>query len=507
MRLVSIAMRMGRVCGAVLLTSACASWTRAQEPPPSSDQSPASVPALTRRTTASPSASPSSDKLATIPLTVPQGPPVQVVLDKEVRVKKVGQQIHGRVVEPVYAFDQLVIPVGTEARGQIVRIDSASRGERAVAALDADFTPARKVELNFNELILANGKRISIHTRVTPGSGQVIQFVTSSDDQTKSSIKGTAAEKAKQAKHEAKREWENALRLASQPGKMHRIKRYVVERLPVHPQDIDAGTVYFAELEESLDFGSEQMTSQAASAIGTSPPPGSVVHARLITPLGSSVSRKGDEVEAVLSQPLLDGNRLILPQGSRLKGTVVQAQAARRLHRNGQLRIVFRELIPPDGIQQRVDASLEGVEAGKGSNVKLDLEGGAKATSSKSRYLTTAISVGLAAVSQGGDKEPIGGVTNQAGNASSRIAGGAVGFKLIGIVLGASVRSRTFGAAMGAYGAGVSVYTNFIARGRDVVFPKNTAMAISIGTRQPAPSVGPKGGNLIVAKPDENPGQ
>jgi hypothetical protein len=37
---------------------------------------------------------------------------------------------------------------------------------------------------------------------------------------------------------------------------------------------------------------------------------------------------------------------------------------------------------------------------------------------------------------------------------------------------------------MGAYGAGMSVYSRFIARGHEVVFPKNTAMEIGIGRRQ-----------------------
>ena len=44
---------------------------------------------------------------------------------------------------------------------------------------------------------------------------------------------------------------------------------------------------------------------------------------------------------------------------------------------------------------------------------------------------------------------------------------------------------------MGAYGAGVSVYTNFIARGHDVVFPKDTAMTIGIGTRPPESAPAP----------------
>jgi len=44
--------------------------------------------------------------------------------------------------------------------------------------------------------------------------------------------------------------------------------------------------------------------------------------------------------------------------------------------------------------------------------------------------------------------------------------------------------------AMGALGASRSIYVHFLARGRDVVFPKNTAMEIGIGARQePSPAV------------------
>jgi hypothetical protein len=65
-----------------------------------------------------------------------------------------------------------------------------------------------------------------------------------------------------------------------------------------------------------------------------------------------------------------------------------------------------------------------------------------------------------------------------------------VGFKLVGIVMGVFVHSQPLGMAMGAYGASLSVYSHFIARGRELVFPKNTAMQIDIGDR-PAPSAKP----------------
>ena len=45
----------------------------------------------------------------TVALTVPDGTPLQIALDSEVRVRKIGQPIHGRVMQPVYVFDHLVI--------------------------------------------------------------------------------------------------------------------------------------------------------------------------------------------------------------------------------------------------------------------------------------------------------------------------------------------------------------------------------------------------------------
>jgi hypothetical protein len=267
---------------------------------------------------------------------------------------------------------------------------------------------------------------------------------------------------------------------------MRRLKRYIEAQLPVHRQYIPVGTVYFAELTEPLDFGNEVMTPQMAASIGGPLPPGIVVHARLITPLTSATTQKGDEVEAVISQPLLDGEgHLILPQGSRLQGTVRLAQAARRMKKNGQLRIAFEKLIPPDGIAEKVEATLEGVQSGKDANVKLDSEGGAEATTPKTRYLATAVSLTLAAASTGaGGTDVDNGVAHAKANTGAQVAGGVNGFKVVGMVLGLTVHSRALGYTMGAYGAGMSVYSGFFARGHEVVFPKNTAMEIGIGTRQ-----------------------
>jgi hypothetical protein len=425
----------------------------------------------------------------TIALTVPQGTPMQVALDQEVRVLKVGQAVHARLVEPLYAFDKLVVPVGTEVMGQVTSIEHLSKGKRTGAALNADFTPGRKVEMEFSELVLSDGKHIPVRTSVTPGSGQVLQFTGATEK--KKTIKDAAAEKTSEAKQQAKQEWDNAMKQLKTPGKVRRLERFVQSQLPVHSQYIAAGTVYFAELNDALDFGSEVLSPQLAASIVGPVPPGSVVHARLVTPLSSGTTRKGDAVEAALSRPLFDGERLILPQGSRLKGSVLQVRPARRLKKNGQLRITFRALVPPDGVAEKVEATLEAVEAAKNGNVKLDSEGGAEATNSKTRYLSTAVSLWLAAASGGGDHDRMNDGGSAGGDPGGRVAGGAGGFKLIGMALGLAVRSQAFGRAMGVYGAGMSVYSNFMTRGREVVFPKNMAMDVGVGQRDAGTSSAP----------------
>ena len=413
-----------------------------------------------------------------IALHLPRGTPMQVMLPDEVRVQKVGQPIHGRIVEPVYAFDQVVVPAGSEVTGKIVDLEHLSSKKRTLAALDADFTPAREVQVEFDEVLLAGGKHLPIKTNVTAGSGQVLQFVVSPDDKKKEGMKDLASEKVRQAKKQAAQQWEDAMQQVKAPGKVRRAERFVQTQMPVHPQYIPPGTVYFAELTESLEFGSKPMTAEMAETIGSEIPVGALVRARLVTPLNSATTQRGAAVEAVVSRPVFDGLHLILPQGSRLKGIVLQVQPARLMKKNGQLRIAFHQLVPPEGVEQKVEATLAGVQAGKEGNVKLDSEGGAEATNSNKRYLNTAISLALAAASTRTDPDAPGGTSPGA-----RAAGGVNGFKLVGMTLGVLVHSRAFGYTMGAYGAGMSLYSNFVARGQEVIFPKDTAMEVALAGR------------------------
>lgn len=298
--------------------------------------------------------------------------------------------------------------------------------------------------------------------------------------------KTLASRKASGVRQEIRHDWETAKQQIHEPGKVHRLERFAVAQLPYRPQYLDAGASFNADLQQPLDFGTETLKPETLSAIGTPPPAGSVVHAQLVTALNSATAKKGEPVEAVITQPLFVADQLFLPQGSRIQGTVLQARPARRLGRNGHLRIVFHQVVPPSGIEQKVEASLEAVEAAKAEHLSLDSEGGAEVTTPRTRYLTTGIAVALASASVAPDHER---EVHGGGDPGGSAANGASGFKLVGTVVGALVHSRVVASGFGFYGAGMSVYSHFLARGRDVVYPKDMSMVIGLGTRDAKPAV------------------
>ncbi|MGB0009086.1 MAG: hypothetical protein WA474_19350 [Candidatus Sulfotelmatobacter sp.] len=418
-----------------------------------------------------------------LPMTVEAGTPIKVAIDSEVRIRAVGQTIHGRTTEPIYAFDKLLIPVGTMVNGKVSAIDPVPKMTRTMQAANGNFSPLRKVHVQFDELVMADGGHISLHTVASPAPDGVLRFVSANEaEKKKKKVQQAASNKVSATRQAIHQQWTDLQKKIHEPGKMHKVKRMVLAQSPVHPQYLDAGTSFDANLLQSLNFGTEAVKPEAISDIGAPPPTGSLVHARLETGLSSATAKIGDPVEAVITEPLVASNHLILPEGSVIKGSVMQVAPARRLGRNGQLRILFREVAPPNGIEQKVETNLEGVAVAKGEHLKLDNEGGAEVTTPRTRYLTTGIQVMLAA-SQASPDRDAGQGGQSVGEAGNGAANGASGFKLVGMVVALAANSRALRAGFGSYGAAMSIYYHFLARGRDVVYPKDMAMVIGLGTR------------------------
>lgn len=422
-------------------------------------------------------------QIETIPLVLPAGTPIKVRIQKDVKIRHAGQAIEGKTFEPLYAFDQLLVPVGTEVKGRIAAIDNVSKKTRTLSAMNADFSPSQRVHIEFNSLVLPDGRHIQMSTAVSPTAG-ILNFVT--EKETKPSkggeAKATAKRKLDQARRDVQQQIETVKRQALAPNKMHRLERVAFAQSPYRPQYLDAGMSFNADLEQQLTFGSEPLPAKSVETIGNLPASGGTIHAWLTTPLSSSSSRKNDLVEAVLSQPLAIDGQLFLPEGTRLQGTVLQVRPARWFGGSGQLRITFQRLVLPAGPMREVEATLEGLEIVKGENLTLDSEGGAEIKASRTRYLTTGIALAMAVGSASPDEDN-GGVHSGglSGGSTGGAANGAIGFKLVGTVVGVAAHSQAVTAALGAVGAAHSVYSHFLARGRDVVYPKDMSMILAIG--------------------------
>lgn len=423
-----------------------------------------------------------------IPLTVPAGTPLKVALDREIRVKEVGQPIHARLVEPLYAFDKMVVPAGSQVTGKVTEIEGVSKKTRVMDAMNANLSPMHRVHIEFSELVLSDGRHVPLQTVVSPNSQGVLQFVPANRQEKglKNAGKNAASKKVGELRQQIRQQWDNAKNQLHEPGKVHRLERLAVAQLPYHPQYMDAGTSFNADLQTPLDFGSEPLKLESLTAVGSPPPSGSVVHARLVTPLNSATTQKGEPVDAVISQPLVVSDHLYLPEGSHLKGTVLQVHPARRLGRSGQLRIVFHQVVPPNGLEEKVQASLEGVEVAKGEHLTLDAEGGAQVTAPRTRYLTTGLQLALAASSASPEHDR--DLHGEGDNVGGGAANGASGFKVVGMIAAALAHSRIVTSGFGFYGAAMSVYSHFLARGRDVVYPKDMSMVVGIGTRPSTPA-------------------
>lgn len=409
-----------------------------------------------------------------VPLVIPAGTPIRVALVKKVPIRKVGDPVVARVLEPVYSFDRIVVPAGSTVTGKVVRIVPATKLRRTEAILDGNFTPLKTAQVEFDTLTLEDGAAKPIETSVSPAITEVVRLVARPDKHP-----GLVS----QAKEAIDQEWKAGIQQIKAPGKLHRLKELAIGQLPYHHQYLAKGAVYDAALQQPLDCGMATIPTGELAHVGDLPDEDSIAEARLLTALNSATAHKGTPVEAVITRPVFDSRKqLVLPVGTRLEGVVVQAQAARRLHRNGKLRFVIQKMELPSGVADQIDASIEGLEVGKNENLALDSEGGASVKESKKRFLDTALSLAVAASSLDLDAGKAAGVGNQQGDVGPRAVAGGSGFKLIGLALGASIQSRVLGASLGFFGAARSVYYHFLSHGKNVVLAKDTPMEIAFGS-------------------------
>lgn len=173
-------------------------------------------------------------------------------------------------------------------------------------------------------------------------------------------------------------------------------------------------------------------------------PAGSSIPALTTCEINTQSMILGQAVSVSLGQDYYYGNKMVAPAGSTVNGTIVQLKKGSFAGRNGLLQIRFTSIVTPYGQMIPISGLIKTTD---GTGV---LRGGTAMDTAK----------------------------DYAKDATIGAAGGAVAGLVMSAVSGGSIGKGT---ALGtAIGAGAGVGKSVIDKGRDVVIPANSSIAIQI---------------------------
>jgi hypothetical protein len=438
------------------------------------------------------------EQIASVDLVIRPGTPLRVVLDERLTVKRAGQSVNGTLAEPIYVYDRIVLPAGVRVLGHVARFQQAPRVDRMRAILGGSFSTLRRVIVEFDTVVMEDGREVPIRTIVTGTPARMRREVAGAGrtpdapepDGVIDAAKARARAGIQQARDDIKQRKDDAIAAIREPGKLDRLKEAAMNRLPYHPQFVGKGTVYNAQLIGAVPIG---VVTPAAVSPGAIPAPRSVLQARLITALDSTKTPRGTPVDAVITRPVFSADhQLVLAEGTFLQGEVTFTKNARHFRRNGQLRFLFESVRPPSQQPRPMLASLRSVETSSGDHVALDDEGGASVTNPKTRFIAPTLAIlamsrtldaGAPRVDGDADDTVSGAATS--GHLGSGGVGGFIGFGLIGTAL--SMISHPAALAFGALGVARSVYSSVIAKGQEVIFSADTPIEVQLAAT-PSPA-------------------
>jgi hypothetical protein len=420
------------------------------------------------------------------------GTPLRIALDKTVSVRRIGQTVTGTLIEPLYAYDRLVLPVGTRVVGHVASLENPSKLTRFRAWSTGDFAANRHVTVQFDSLN-RDGEIMSLQALGPTGMSNVRRHVAAgANTRARDARSGDGAvaggrqeleQKARDSIAAAKQQVSEAIAAIKEPGRTERLKLLLIYQLPYHRQYLVKGTVYDAKLQAPLTFGRVDAVPPAVA--GASPAPSSILRARLTTTLDSATTARGSRVEAVVTEPVLSAeHQLVVPEGTRLTGEVTVTRRARWFHRNGQLRFLFESVHMPQR-ETTLLASLHSVDVSADEHLAIDEEGGTRATNSNTRFVAPALAVlALAGAGDGEDhpvspKHPNGG----GGNPGSMSLGGLLGFSVVGAAI--APLSQPLGLALAIAGVARTTYSSVVGKGRNVRFEAGTPLELELA---PGPS-------------------
>ncbi len=430
----------------------------------------------------------SSPTLATTPApaasesVIPPQTPLAAALKNHIPLK-VGQPIRAELLYPVYAGATELLPRRTVVEGSIVALTPARR-QRHHAMLRGDFTPFRTPVVQFNSVVLADGKRVPISVGDVTGGAPVVTIAP--PPPATGGLLHRSFDRAKAAVH-------TQVAVFTAPALGDRLRQTLYFALPWHPQRLEKATAWSFETAApfTLTAGEtplilpEAKPAKAnalmrATAANTAVPgkhdgpPTWILEAYLKEDLNSASTPVGTVIHATVAQPIWNPDHSVaVPVGSTLTGSVVSVKPARKWGRAGTLRFAFNKLTLPGAEPHSVQATLTGVDAA--GQLALDSEGQVKP---QSPSIVMPLVLALLAAHTF-DEDGGGGGASQFG----RDGAGANGFGLLGVGVGLAAQSAAVAAGIGYYGAALTVYDRYLTRGKEVAFARNTRLNVETTAR------------------------
>jgi hypothetical protein len=414
---------------------------------------------------------------------IPSGTPLSVELLQHVPMRA-GEQLTGRLLYPVYIENEVALPAGTIVRGNVIQLDS-DRSRRIHARLRGDFTPFHIPVVKFDQVVLSDGGVEGIVSDSAKDGVSILRLSPPPNNPKGSFIRRQiAAEKQRVM---------DTVGSFTKPGRGDRLVQFIYTQLPYHPERIDKATSWTVELSQPLelklnsdppadtkaDVTHTENKQESGKASNAPPSPDQQTEWRLRAYLQQTIDsaseKPGNTFQARVAEPVFNANHtLVVPEGSEIIGQITQAKPARSFGRQGKLRFRFRELRFPSGFSQPVEGTLAGADSNKSANLQIDSEGGVQ-PKTQNRVIVPLVLTLLA-----------GRALDDDGSAAAHGAVASNGFGIVGRVVGIVATSRNVAAGIGIYGAALSFYDLWLARGHNVVFPKNTRIEITTTpTRNP----------------------
>lgn len=424
---------------------------------------------------------------------IPSNSPISVQLLGPAPMKA-GEQLKGSLIYPLYVDNRLVLPAGTAFRGRVVRLNP-DRSRRIRSRIQGDFTPFHIPVVQFDQLVLPDGKVEAFVGNTTTDGIQLLSLSPPAAGKKKSFI-------SRQFSAEKQRLKDTTDQISG-PGKRDRLVQFLYSQLPYHPERIAAGTSWTFDLVQPLTIsGSDDppatrdepapVAAAAARKATAGEPRGTApgtenknqwrLHAYLTQTISSANQKPANTFQAEIAEPVFNPDHSIaVPQGSILVGQITQAKPARSFGRQGKLRFKFQELKLPSGYSQYVQGTLSGVDSNKSSDLKIDSEGGVQ-PQSQGKVIVPLVLTLLA-----------GRALDTDGIQPANAAVASNGFGIVGRITGIVAGSRSLAAGIGFYEAGIAVYDHWLARGHDVVFVKETRIEVTTTpSAQPMPVSAPR---------------